>query len=171
MYCYFRSHTWIQINYLDVKNILINKTRRKFKISMVAWWAFIQILYIIYILWWRGVALPCEYSTYYSEFFTHNLLSLGSELLLNYWRFMPEWFHLVTSSWSPLDLQKFTVKSVGCLGNSGGNASCHGEKCRMFDPVTVWGFCCCWISKCVSTFAWFLNCRKISHKKSDNKIN
>lgn len=101
MYCYFRSCTWIQMNYLDVKNILINKTRRKFKISMVAWWAFIQILYIIYILGGRGVALPCEYSTYYSVFHTQPFISwvwASAELLEVYARVVPFSYFFTESS-------------------------------------------------------------------------
>lgn len=149
---------------MDVKNRFIYKTRKK-KISVVAGWAFIGILYTLCISG-RRFALPCEYSAYYSEFFTHNLSSLGSELPLNHWSFMPEWFHLATSSWSPLDLQKFTEKSVGCLGNSGGNASCCGEKC------TLWQFGGFVASEFQNMFQhlFVLNCRKISRKRSDNKI-
>lgn len=51
---------------------------------------------------------------------------------------------------------EFTEKSAACLGNSGGNASCRGEKCWMFDPVTIWGFCCWWFSKYVSSPPCFL---------------
>lgn len=90
--------------------------------------------------------LYCHVNTaaHYPEFFTHNLSSLGSELPLNYWSFMPEWFHLLSSSWSHLDLQKFKVKSVDCLGNSHGNVSCHSRECR---PLDLWQF---W-------FVWLLN--------------
>lgn len=111
-------------------------------ILMVNWWLFTKILYTIY---FSGI-LYCHMNTaaHYPEFFTHSLSSLGSELPLNYWRLMLECFHLLRSSRSHLDLQKFNVESVDCLGNSGGNVSCHNEDRRL---LVLWQF---W-------FVWLLN--------------
>lgn len=68
-----------------------------------------------------------------------------------------------------MDLQKFKVKSVDCLGDSGGNVSCHSEECRPLDVTIL----VCVAAKFQNTFHCSLvfNRRKISCKKREYKIN
>lgn len=58
MYYHFRNQTCINISYLDFKSMPVNKNSKKREECLkVDWWAFIQILYSIYITGFSYIAM------------------------------------------------------------------------------------------------------------------